>query len=119
MRLILASLFFATLLPASDWPRFRGPNGTGVSPDRGLPAEISRDRNTVWKTKTPKGNSSPIVIRDRVFITGHEGNERLLLCYDAKKGDLRWRKGVTKARTEVANPLNGPTTPSPATDGRA
>ncbi len=40
-----AACFLActAFLSASDWPRFRGPNGTGVSTDRGLPEEIDRD----------------------------------------------------------------------------
>jgi hypothetical protein len=44
-------------LYSSDWPRFRGPNGTGVSADRGLPAEIDRDKNVLWWAKVPPGNS--------------------------------------------------------------
>src|SRR5437879_110217 len=97
---------FALLLPcfvlsaASDWPRFRGLNGTGISSDRGLPAELSRDRNVLWKTKTLKGNSSPIIVNGRLWITGYEGDQRALLCYDARTGALLWRREVTKARTE-------------------
>jgi len=105
------------LFLAADWPRFRGPNGAGVSTETGLPAELGRDRNVLWKVKTPKGNSSPIVVRGRVWITGHEGDERVLLCYDAANGSLLWRKSVPKSRTETPHPLNGPTTPSPVSDG--
>ena len=107
------------LLPASDWPRFRGPNGAGVSPDHGLPIEISKDRNVLWKQKTPKGNSSPVVIGNRLWITAHEGGERIVLCYDVAKGSLIWRRSVTQARDEKPNPMNGPTTPTPATDGKS
>lgn len=106
------------LFAAADWPRFRGPNGEGISTERGLPSDISRDRNVLWKVKTPKGNSSPIVIGNRLWITGHEGDDRVVLCYDAATGALLWRKSVAKARTELPNPLNGPTTPTAATDGR-
>ena len=118
MRLLTFCLC-AALLTASDWPRFRGPNGAGVSTDRGLPSEISKDRNVLWKQKTPKGNSSPIVIGGRLWITGHEGGERIVLCYDAANGSLLWRRSVTQARDEKPNPVNGPTTPTPATDGKS
>jgi outer membrane protein assembly factor BamB len=104
---------------APDWPRYRGPNGSGVAMEGKAPSEIGKDRNVVWKAAALKGNSSPIIVKDRLFFTGHEGDERFLLCYDAEKGALLWRKGITKARTETANPLNGPTTPTPATDGRS
>jgi outer membrane protein assembly factor BamB len=119
MRFLALYLASTAVFAASDWPRFRGPNGAGVSQDRGLPAEIAPDRNVLWKAKTPKGNSSPIVLQDRVWITGHEGDERFVLCYAAGTGALLWRKTITKALTEVANPVNGPTTPTPATDGQS
>jgi outer membrane protein assembly factor BamB len=111
-------LLFATLLHASDWPRFRGPNGTGVSPDRGLPAEIGRNKNVLWSAKLPAGNSSPVIAGGRVFLTGHQGDDRFVLCYSAATGEQLWRKSFLKAREETFHPLNGPATPSPATDGQ-
>lgn len=119
MRIVIMLLLLTGMLPGADWTRFRGPNGTGVSPERGLPAEISRDRNVRWKANTPKGNSSPIIVNGRAFLTGHEGDDRIVLCYDARDGKLLWRRAIPKARTETANPLNGPATPTPASDGRA
>ncbi len=35
---------------AEDWPRFRGPNGTGVGDIAALPAELGAGPNVVWKT---------------------------------------------------------------------
>ena len=37
----------------ADWPGFRGPNGTGVSPERGLPVHWSDNENVLWKSKLP------------------------------------------------------------------
>jgi outer membrane protein assembly factor BamB len=119
MRFLALYLACAAAAGASDWTRFRGPNGSGISTDRGLPTEIGPARNVLWKGKTPKGNSSPVVLQGRLWITGHEGDERLVLCYDAATGALLWRKAVTKAFTEVINPVNGPATPTPASDGRS
>jgi outer membrane protein assembly factor BamB len=115
----LVALFVCCGLYASEWPRFRGPNGSGVSPDQRVPSELGKDRNVVWKTTTQKGHSSPVVANDRVFLTGWEGDERALLCYNAANGEPLWRKAVVKARTETVHPLNGPTTPTVATDGRS
>ena len=105
-------------LLASDWPRFRGPNGTGISADRGLPEEIDRNKTALWSVKTPKGNSSPIVVRGHLYLTAHEGDERIVLCYNSATGKQLWRKRITKARMETFNPLNGPATPTPATNGQ-
>lgn len=119
MRTLILSLACTAFLGASDWPRYRGPNGEGISPDRGLPTELDRDHNILWKQKTPKGNSSPVVVQGRLWITGHEGDERVLLCFDSTRGSLLWRRSVTSARNESPNPMNGPTTPTPATDGHS
>ena len=119
MRAWVLLFTFAGLMAASDWPRFRGPNGTGVSADRDLPAELSRDRNVLWKVKTSKGHSSPMVADGRVWITGFEGEDRILLCFDAKTGALVWRKAVKREHAVTVNPQNGPTTPTPATDGKS
>jgi len=47
---------------AADWPRFRGPNGTGISADKDVPVQWSEKEGILWKTPIPgRGNSSPIV----------------------------------------------------------
>lgn len=119
-RLLLCCLCLVSVVTraGADWPRFRGPNGTGIAPDRELPGELGREKNVVWSIKVPKGHSSPIVINGRVFLTAHEGDQRIVLCYDAVTGKQRWRRSVTKARTEAFHPANGPVTPTPTSDGR-
>ena len=55
---------------SSDWPQWRGPLATGVSPDANPPVEWSEERNVRWKLPLPgKGHSTPIVWGDRVFLT--------------------------------------------------
>jgi outer membrane protein assembly factor BamB len=111
-------LFVAVTAFAADWNGFRGSNGTGVSSETGLPAELGPSKNLAWKMAAPKGNSSPVVVGGRVYLTGGEDDERVVLSIDAYTGKLLWRKGVTKARAEVTHPLNGPATPTVAADGR-
>src|SRR5688500_12423018 len=60
MMLILTVLALV-LLVAADWPQFRGPNATGVSDEKNLPVEFGPERNVVWKTAVPQGNSSPVI----------------------------------------------------------
>ena len=56
---------------ASDWPRFHGPDGNGISPDtQPVPLKWSDTENLKWKCKLPgPGSSSPIVVGQRVFVT--------------------------------------------------
>jgi outer membrane protein assembly factor BamB len=107
-------LLTATLAPAGNWPRFRGPNGTGVAEDKDVPVKFS---GFLWKTALPgKGHSSPVVWGERLFVQSAHGKERLLLCLDAVKGDVLWSKAVAGrgGRTHVKNTVASST---PATDG--
>src|SRR5215831_2586852 len=64
-----------TVLPASaatvNWPQFRGPNASGLSPD---PAPVSWNietgSNVRWQTPIPGlGHASPIIWEDRIYIS--------------------------------------------------
>ncbi len=102
----------------ADWPRYRGPNGTGLGDaEAKVPTEIGKEKNVLWKAAIPKGNSSPIIVKGRLLFTGWEADERIVFCHDAAKGTLLWRAAIKKDRAETAHPLNGPTTPTLATDG--
>jgi len=46
MRMVLAlSWLLAGAASAENWPQWRGAFGTGVSTEKGLPTDWSRDRN--------------------------------------------------------------------------
>jgi outer membrane protein assembly factor BamB len=120
----------------ADWPSFRGPGGLGVSSDTAVPLTWGPKDNVVWKTKLPgNGTSSPIVWKDRVYLTGYtdygligkgKGGDvaklkRHLLCVDRKTGAIIWRKDVaTKMpETDFNNYINehGYASSTPVTDG--
>ena len=53
-----------------EWQQFRGPGGAGIADQSSLPDEWSPTRNVAWVADVPgRGWSSPIVWRDRVFVT--------------------------------------------------
>src|SRR4051794_17567978 len=55
---------------AKYWPRWRGPSGQGVVPDGDYPDTWSDTENVLWKVELPgRGNSSPILWKDRIFLT--------------------------------------------------
>ena len=118
--LLGAALLAAGTAGAENWPRFRGPNGSGVSPDRGFPAQWTAN-DWAWKTKLAgTGHSSPCVWGDHVFITSavEGGRERILQALDARTGKVLW----TRRRGGAAAPLhklNSHASATPATDGRA
>jgi outer membrane protein assembly factor BamB len=66
------ALGLVTTAGAEDWPQFRGPNGSGVSTATGLPEEFGPEKNVVWKTALPPGHSSPVLTKNRIFVTAYE-----------------------------------------------
>jgi outer membrane protein assembly factor BamB len=112
------ALLVSAPVAADNWPRFRGPQGAGISEQRALPVKWSDD-DYAWKTKLPgKGHSSPSVWGDHVFVTsaGSEGRKRTLLSIDAKNGDIRWSVEVP-FKTHPIHFLNSYASATPATDG--
>lgn len=54
----------------ANWPQWRGPGSTGVSPETDLPTAWSAITNIQWKTPIPgRGHSSPVVWGKRIFLT--------------------------------------------------
>lgn len=80
-----------------QWPRFRGPDGQGTVFDTAIPLEWGPERNIAWSVELPgKGNSSPVVWNDRLFLTTatEDGAERSIHCFDRNTGNLRWKLTV-------------------------
>jgi outer membrane protein assembly factor BamB len=67
-------------------------DGNGRFPNIRPPTEWRQDRNILWKTAVEVGgHSSPIVARDRVFVTAEMGS---LICLDVADGKVLWRKDL-------------------------
>ncbi|MSR52381.1 MAG: hypothetical protein EXS09_03705 [Gemmataceae bacterium] len=67
-------------------------DGNGHFPDIHPVTEWSKEKNILWKTLVDVGAfSSPIVVRDKVFVTAEKGS---LLCLDLADGKLLWTKDL-------------------------
>jgi len=116
--LIIFSTFYSQ---AQNWPNWRGPNGDGTSIEKNLPVKWDSITNVVWKSPVPGvGYSSPIIWEDKLFTAtaNLETQERILLCYDNKNGDLLWQKTVVKTSLEDKHRDNSYASGTPATDGK-
>jgi outer membrane protein assembly factor BamB len=103
-----------------NWPCWRGPNGDGTSSETSLPIQWDSKKNVLWKTPVLGiGYASPIIWGDRLFTATAlpETQERILLCYDCKSGELLWKKTVLKAPLEKKHKDNSYASGTPATDG--
>lgn len=118
--LILTTTFFSEI-HAQNWPCWRGPNGDGTSPEINLPVKWDSITNVLWKSKVPgTGHSSPIIWEDKLFtLTAFtETNEKALLCFDSKNGDLLWQKTIVNSPLEGKHSDNSFASGTPATDGK-
>jgi outer membrane protein assembly factor BamB len=72
---VLLTLSLTTAVSAENWPNWRGPTSTGISPETGLPVKWSDTEGVAWKAPIRGlGISSPIVWGDRVFVTSQVGS---------------------------------------------
>src|SRR5438105_2028928 len=102
------------------WPRWRGPSGQGVVPDGDYPDTWSSKENVRWKVEVPgNGNSSPIIWKDRIYVTTSfdNGTKRAILCFDRKDGKKIWDSYAPDAKPESPKDKNGWASGTPSTDG--
>src|SRR4029077_11503957 len=83
----------------------------------GLPVEFGPDKNLVWRSEIPFGRSSPIVTKDRVFLTAIDGDKLITLSLDRVTGRTIWRREIIRNRAHKVFKGNDTDTPTPATDG--
>jgi len=119
----LAGVLWTVCLPvcaAADWPTWRGPDGQGRSAEKHLPLTWSATENVKWKVALPAaGNSTPIVWKDKVFVTqaSKGGGTRNLMCLARADGKLLWTRETPYEDKEPAYDPNFYCSASPATDG--
>lgn len=115
---VMAFLLSSLTVLASDWTRFRGPNGFGVSEDTDVPTTLDA-KTLAWKVAVPgKGISSPVISKGLIFLqtaTG-DGNQRLLLALDEKTGAEKWRQ-ESRGTTAKIHAKNSLASSTPAVDG--
>ena len=121
MRLVVLFFFVARLAQAENWQGWRGPNGDGTSPEKGIPVKWSGTENIAWKVTIPgNGHSSPVVWGNRLVLTSREPAtaQRILLCLDRNTGKTLWKDVVLNSPLETIHPLNSRASGTPATDGQ-
>jgi outer membrane protein assembly factor BamB len=133
----------------NNWHQWRGPEANGFAPAADPPVNWGPETNVKWKVDVPgKGESSPIVWGDRIYITTAVETDRkeekppaetleapggnpfkierptnyyqfLVLCYDRKTGKLLWQQvAAEQVPHEGHHKDHGFASPSPVTDGR-
>ena len=112
------SVMLTCAVTAAPWPGWRGADGSGICAETDLPLKWSATGQVKWKTALPeRGNSTPVVWGERIFITQAVGDERLVICYACEDGKELWRGGAGNVAKEPTHQTNPYCSASPATDG--
>lgn len=117
--LSLCLAFTLTSPAAENWPRFRGPAGTGHHTGTALPTKWSAD-NILWRVELKgEGHSSPVNWGDRIFLTTatDQGRACQVFALSARDGRLLWEKTVACDSPGKTHGMNSFATPTCVTDG--
>jgi outer membrane protein assembly factor BamB len=117
--LALAAFGAAQAAADSDWTRFRGPNGSGITTASNIPTEFGIDRNLVWRLPLPQGHSSPILWKGRIYLTAFRGDVLFTLAIDRLEGRILWERRAPRVTPVVVDKRNNPASPSPAVEDDA
>jgi outer membrane protein assembly factor BamB len=93
----------------SDWPRFLGPAGNGVSPEKGILAPWPKDGlRVVWQKQVGTGYGMPAVAGGRLFQFDRHGDRARLRCLDRRTGAPLWEFDYPTDYSDAYGYDNGP-----------
>ena len=117
------------LVGAQEWPRFRGPNGSGVDTSGTVTVEWNA-KNQLWSVEVPgAGHGSPAIWGNRIFLltavavpVEKKGKgkaavpyEWLALCIDRETGKTLWEKRFDQRKFK-GHRFNSAASSTPAVD---
>ena len=111
--IVLLLAFLCAVAPAAqaaDWPRWRGPDGSGTAPDEGVnPKAIAGQPKIAWKASLGTGFSSVAVSGSRVYAMGNTASTDTVFCLDADTGRIIWKHSYQCSQGSYPGPRATPT----------
>ena len=84
-------LWLSPLLPAADWPQWRGINRDGLVSDKELvPTSLPTDPKLVWRIEIGGGFSSPVVAGGKLVYQDVRNGKETAHLLDSKTGKEIW-----------------------------
>ena len=87
--LILVSMVSAD---ADDWPAWRGPAANDIAAEESGWDGSKWIRGEAWSFEAGEGSSAPVVIGNRVYLTGWAADKDYVICLNADTGKELWRQ---------------------------
>jgi outer membrane protein assembly factor BamB len=76
---------------AQDWPQWRGPDRDNKVSGFTAPATWPKELTKKWQVKVGSGDSSPVLVGDKLYVFARQGGDEVTLCLDAITGKEIWR----------------------------
>ncbi len=118
--LLTLSLSTAEISGASQEPAsyFRANQGIGDPDGHSIP-EVLDDDHLKWRKAIPSGHSTPLVLGNRLYMTGFDPATESLFtfCLDQRTGTEIWRRRAPTERIEAYHRVGNPAAATVATDG--
>ena len=104
-----AGMLAAAAAFAGDWPRWRGPNGDSISPEKGFqPAALQGRPKILWSAEVGNGYSAVTIAGGRAFTLGNRDNQDTVFCFDAADGKPLWKHSYPSKPGSYAGPRASP-----------
>jgi outer membrane protein assembly factor BamB len=111
------SILVMVLAAGGQWPEFRGPDGTGTSPNANVPIKWSETENVRWKVPVHgRAWSSPVVLGQQIWLTTAtpDGKQLFAMAFDKETGKTLYDlKLFDVATPQFAHSFNTYASPSP------
>ncbi len=85
----------ATGVLAQDWPQWRGPNRDNKVAGFTAPAAWPKELTKKWQVTVGIGESSPLLVGDKVYVFARQGADEVTLCLNAADGKEIWKDTYT------------------------
>jgi len=85
----VAAVLIVGQILAQDWPQWRGPGRDGKAAFK-APEAWPKVLAEKWRVKVGAGDSSPILVGDKVYIFARLGDEEVTWCLNAADGKEVW-----------------------------
>jgi outer membrane protein assembly factor BamB len=117
--LVCCALSVASRVQAQDWSQWRGANRDGKATGFKAPPTWPKELNQKWKVTVGKGDASPALAGDKIYVFARDEQGELTLCLDAATGKEIWRdRYEAQAANEPMGKHPGPRSSPTVVDGK-
>ena len=102
---LMAMLVGVHSLAAQDWPQWRGPHRDNKVDGFAAPKDWPKELTKKWKVAVGKGEASPLLVGNKVYVFGRQGGDEVAMCLDAGSGKEVWKEKYASA--EIGGSASG------------